>query len=128
MLGSTFVKRTTCAIVFAAAATAGSAALAAPAFSFRTVEFLPADQREAAVGDFMQHNVVQGMPLAQAVAALQSAGAYCHAPRDGEVNCIHSFVERPIDHGLLDVVWRVRLTAAQGAVTAATVRHTVAGI
>jgi hypothetical protein len=129
MSRSAFARRLICAATWAGVATAGSAALAAPAsFSFRSVEFLPADQRQPAAEAFMQRTVVQGMPLAQAVAALRSAGAYCHAPRAGVVSCIHASTERHVGHDLTDVIWRIRLTAPQGAVTAATLRRTTAGV
>lgn len=107
----------------------GTAAMAqSEFFSFKSVEFMNADQREPAAKAFIQDKVPPGMPLKDAVHVVKKAGALCHRPKDGQVLCTHSSLERNPGHSLTDVLWRVTITATpDGMVSGADVSRTTKG-
>jgi hypothetical protein len=107
----------------------GSSALAqAGSFSFKSVEFMNADQREPAAKAFIHDNVQPGMPLKDAIHVVKKAGALCHAPKDGQVLCTHSSLQRHPGHSLTDVLWTVTITASpDGTVSNADVSRTTKG-
>jgi hypothetical protein len=116
---------TTIALSFASLATA---AMAGPSnFSFRAVEFMPRDQRQAAAQAFVTNHIPPGMPIAAAEAVVRRAGAYCRGDRDasGMVICsLTSMVAHSDQKSEEDITWLVQLTPdASGAVSNASVRR-----
>ncbi|MHB8283064.1 MAG: hypothetical protein ACYDD1_00120 [Caulobacteraceae bacterium] len=106
-----------------------TAALAAPRpFSFRSVEYMPRDQREHLARVFVRENITPGMPMADALRAAKTAGAYCHpAAADGVVDCTSTSSEHHPGEHLSDVTWKVHIIPVNGAVQAASVTRTKGG-
>jgi hypothetical protein len=107
----------------------GSTALAqAGAFSFKSVEFMDASQREPAAKAFIHDNIQPGMPMGAALKIVRKAGGFCHKPEGGQVLCTHSSQQRHPGHGLTDVLWTVTITAnPDGTVGGADVARTTRG-
>ncbi len=102
-----------------------------PAFNFRSVEYLPVEQRAPAAQAFLAAKAPVGAPMAVAVQAVRHAGAYCPTPRtpDAPVSCISTSLVRDPGGVLSDVAWRVHLTpSSDGAVAEADVSRTRAGM
>ncbi|HEY2052033.1 MAG TPA: hypothetical protein VGH03_22050 [Caulobacteraceae bacterium] len=103
----------------------------AKSFSFRHVEFMSADQREAAAQAFVANDLSPGTPLDSALKTLKRANAYCQTPSVASepISCTHvSFERTPDNAGIIDVVWTVRVTpAADGTVSNATVTRSRSG-
>jgi hypothetical protein len=102
------------ALLGLAATSAASQGHAQGTFSFKSVEFLPREQRLPAVQAFVDQNVVVGQPIAPALEAIRKAGAYCPAPKAPHRTfvCTHSSFQRHPGAGLDDVTWRVRVRPA----------------
>jgi len=98
-------------------------------FSFGSVEFMPAEGRLPAARAYIAQTVRAGMPLPEAIAAVQGAGVRCDAPPTPIVRCTRASLQRPPDGQVQDVVWTVRLIAdPEGQVTHATVTRAVYGL
>lgn len=115
----------------AAAATIAGGAVAASSFSFRGIEFAPAEQRLPAARAYLRATASPGTPLVRAVAAMRRAEAGCRRPApDGTVLCTYSRVSSSSldDLPLGDVTWTVRFRpAADGTVAQADVTRERAG-
>ena len=79
-------------------------------FSFRTVEYMPRDQREPVAQGYVASHFSPGMPMGEAVATARAAGTYCHPMRaDGEVDCVANSFQRHPGDLLRDVSWTLHL-------------------
>jgi hypothetical protein len=103
-----------------------TAAGASQRFSFRAIEFAPADERLPAARLYLDQRAAPGTPLPDAIAAVRRAGAHCggHPRPDGAIRCrfampaSNSFADMPPG----DITWTVRLLpAADGRIAQATV-------
>jgi hypothetical protein len=98
-------------------------------FSFRTVEYMPRDERLAMGQAFIARSITPGMPVARAVTVLEHAGVHCGGVGPtGEVDCLRSsFARRPFEL-MREITWRVRLSSSRdGRVTGAAVSRDVVG-
>jgi hypothetical protein len=112
------------ALVIATASLATASAQTEP-FSFKTVEFMAESQREPAAKAFVHDTIKPGMPIAAAIAALKTAGAYCHKPKGGRLQCTHTSFQRHPFHDFTDVNWTVTVLATpDGRVSSADVVRT----
>jgi hypothetical protein len=111
------VGRTALIAVLATLATA-----AAPhRFSFRAIEFEPAETRLPAARAFLARVAAPGTPMGFAVATIEHADAACRRPRRAgqPIVCTSSRPEQRSDFDSLlgDLTWTVRLRpAADGSV------------
>jgi hypothetical protein len=115
----------TFAMATALLAAGATAAAQAEPFSFKTVEFMAESQREPAARAFVHDAIQPGMPIAAAIQALKTAGAFCHPPKGDRVLCTHSSFQRHPFHDFTDVTWTVTVLAApDGRVSSAEVVRT----
>jgi hypothetical protein len=98
-------------------------------FNFRTVEYMPEDQRLPAAETFVAQRIVPGMPLARAVAILEHADIRCGRPVPGaQVVCTTTNLDHRPWETIRDVTWRVRIQSGpDGGVTSATVSRSIVG-
>ncbi len=108
---------------------AGAASAAPGSFSFRSVEYLPQDEREAAAQAFIGAQVTSGMPVATAVDILRKAGTDCSAVQSGQVRCSFTSAEQRPDEDLGDVSWIVLITpTADKTVSSASLQRIRTGL
>jgi hypothetical protein len=126
--GMTMRTWTYLAVLALVSAGAGTGAEAAARFSFRAIEFEPAEARLPAARRYLDRHAAPGTQLPSAIAAVRRAGTHCASrPRpDGAIRCrfamttSNSFTDMPPG----DVTWTVRLyPAANGTVAKATVER-----
>ncbi len=112
------------------AVTSAASQAADSIFSFRSVEYLPLEQREPSARAFLRDQVRPGMPVAAAVARVRRAGATCRPElfRDHVIRCSFTTPEQLPDEHLGDITWVVEITSsADRTVVAASVRRQKAG-
>jgi hypothetical protein len=100
------------------------------AFSFRSVEYMPLEQREPRARAFLREQVPLGLPVATAVARVRRAGATCRPETlpDHTIRCSYTSIERLPDEQLDDITWVVEITSgADRTVVAASVRRRKSG-
>lgn len=115
-------------IAVAVAVTSPAAARVRP-FSFRTVEFMPRDQREAAAAAFVGSAIRPGLSGSEARLRLRRAGLSCHRAIAAQLACTTNSLERHPGHDLTDVVWTVSVSLGNdGNVVKASVARTTAGV
>jgi hypothetical protein len=110
------------------ASCAGYPADASPAFSFRSVEYMPRGARVPAAEAFVAANITPGMPMATAKSVLSGAGTFCDGGAGGLTCSKTSIVGHSDQKTEEDVQWLVRVTPdASGNVSSASVRRVSSG-